>query len=355
MNTDYQVSQTIKNCDVKTVVSYKYRIPYTVHLHAIKIVVGESEDVIICCQQACEYIQKAGFFALTPSAFPQIFANYCKKAPIDIYFVNKKSRLEIPWGTDAPISIQDQVTKIFVNVLAHGQLKLVTSDGKKLFEKLDDIQHAVANDDYLTDFLFQRLLPLIKDLLTNALMHTKENILKACSSKDIISLYIGENLQHKILGYGFKLEKFDIYRLKIEENQQFEQLQGTLQRNEQLEHLSKTFSPDSGFSTINYIETISNCKQVQIGTVNSQQTDGLTATEMQLLFDKVVSSLSNYNLQTTDKEEILSELQKIRAELKKKSPQKAVILNALGTIRNISEGIAGSIIASGLLWKFGLF
>ena len=272
-----------------------------------------------------------------------------------IFFVNKRSKLEIPWGTDAPISIQDQVTKIFVNVLAHGQLKLVTSDGKKLFEKLDDIQHVVANDDYLTDFLFQRLLPLIKDLLTKALMHGKENVLKACSSKDIISLYIGENLQRKILEYGFKLEKFDIYSLKIEENQQFEQLQRILQHNEQLEHLSKAFSRDSGFSTINYIENISNCKQVQVGTVNSQQTDGLTATEIQSLFDKIVSSLSEMNLQTNDKEEILGELQKISAELKKKSPQKAVIWDALGTIRNISEGIAGSIIASGLIWKFGLF
>lgn len=355
MSSENQVPQIIKNSGKKAVIPYMHLIPYKPNSQTIKVTVAESEEVIICCKQACEFIKNSGLFALLPSTFPQIFANHCKKAPIEIYYVNKDSKLEIPWGTDIPISVQDPNTKIYVNILSHGQLDLAVNDIRKLFKKLDDIQCTVENDEYLKDFLFQQLLIPIKRLLADAIVHTEENVLKACSCKEGVSLYIEENLQQIVLEYGFKLEKFSINNLKIEANQQFEQLQRALQRNEQLERLSKIRSPDSSFPTINYIETISNCGQVQVGTINSQQTNGLTATEIQLIFDEIVSSLSEMRLQANEKEKILSELQKIRDELEKKSPQKTVISNALGTIRNISEGIAGSIIASGIIWKLGLF
>ena len=54
-------------------------------------------------------------------------------------------------------------------------------------------------------------------------------------------------------------------------------------------------------------------------------------------------------------ESLITEIKNINTEAAKENPSKVIIKQSLQTIRNLLEGIAGNIIAAGILYKIGLF
>ena len=128
-----------------------------------------------------------------------------------------------------------------------------------------------------------------------------------------------------------------------------------VQKNEQLSKISKLYQSSSSSPSTVVVGDFSDCGQIQIGSSNSQQSIGLNTEEINSMIQLILENLSKIQLEKYKEEKILNEIQKIYDELNKKRPKREIISDAFGSIKSILEGIAGSVVASGLLWKLGLF
>ncbi|MFL0194176.1 hypothetical protein ACJDU8_01020 [Clostridium sp. WILCCON 0269] len=66
-------------------------------------------------------------------------------------------------------------------------------------------------------------------------------------------------------------------------------------------------------------------------------------------------NIGQVKLQPLDKKEIETQIQTVEEQAKLPNPNKAIIFECLRTVRNILEGVAGGIFASGLIYELGLF
>lgn len=354
MENKNEIPKIIKNDSDKSVFISKQIVFFNVNLDVIKIYVQEHENVVICCNNIYEHITVSGICTFSAFNFPYIFASFYNETFIEIYFINKEFKLKVQWGTDHPLLIQDKLTRMFVKVLAYGQIDLTIDDSKKFLENMDIIPNTIENEDFLNDYLFKFFLNHIKRILIKALNEAGENILQSCSRKDMVSHLVERDLQNIVFLYGLNIANFYMNNLQIESNQQLEQIQESIQKQYKLDSFSKISVPEYGSNSIVYIENISNCEQVQVGTKNSQQSSGITAIELQLILDEILSNLPlDGYLKENDKSEIMREIYKINNELKNFSPKKDIISKALGTIKSVCEGIAGSLIA-GIIQKWGI-
>ena len=99
--------------------------------------------------------------------------------------------------------------------------------------------------------------------------------------------------------------------------------------------------------------------QVQNETVSSTQQMSLNeAIDTEKLSEYIIflkSNIDNLKLEHSELERLKSAVKGIESNLSQNLSEKSYFQEGLATIRNVLEGITGSIIASGLLSQLGLF
>lgn len=113
-------------------------------------------------------------------------------------------------------------------------------------------------------------------------------------------------------------------------------------------------------STINYqvnnFVGSSGGNQVQQGTQSSQQSMDISSESLQALskfIDLLASKVTELNLSSESLLQIQSDIDMLRTQLTSPKPKTTVIQEGLRSVRNILEGLTGSLIASGLLYQLG--
>ena len=98
--------------------------------------------------------------------------------------------------------------------------------------------------------------------------------------------------------------------------------------------------------------------QIQQNSNGSIQNQSLTSESSNKL-DEIISLVEKYIHELTINEDnksiAKSAIETVKSEKAKDNPKKAIIMASLATLRNVLEGAAGSIIASGILYKINLF
>ncbi len=91
--------------------------------------------------------------------------------------------------------------------------------------------------------------------------------------------------------------------------------------------------------------------------INIFSSSKLDEKKVRTLFEMISGNIENIELKEEDKESIDNSLIEISKELEKKSENKNknLIMNSLQTIKNVLEGVTGSLIASGMLYELGRF
>lgn len=323
------------------------------------IIVSQNEEAIIVKQEQIQYVLKSGKYCFSALNFPKVFSEKSQKDIkaylCELFFINKLSKISVNWGTTHPLQIQEQTTKLFISIVAHGQFDLFVENSEIMFNQIHKHSYLIDNDESLKDYLFNEFINFINNFLTNAISQMQGDILSLCSNTFNLSKQIEKNMRSIMSQYGFKLESFTILNMQILQNKQFELLQRTLQKNEQLTQISKFYQGSSSSPSTVVIGDFTNCEQIQIGSINSQQNMGMNIEEINSMVQMILDDLSKMKLEDFKEEMILNEIKKINFELNKKYPKKEIITNAFSSIKNILGGIAGSIAASGLIWKLGLF
>ncbi|MFC9419351.1 hypothetical protein ACIG6B_07370 [Bacillus mobilis] len=98
--------------------------------------------------------------------------------------------------------------------------------------------------------------------------------------------------------------------------------------------------------------------QIQSQTSNSSQTiqqDNLDIQKVDELLHNIKEHLPQINLNNEQKEMINTNVELIEKQKQLKAPNSTIIREGFSTIRNVLEGVTGSIVASGLIHHLGLF
>lgn len=107
------------------------------------------------------------------------------------------------------------------------------------------------------------------------------------------------------------------------------------------------------YNVNNYYGDIQN-SQIQQNTTNSNQYmnfENIKESEVLRVLKLIKENLDSIEFNETDGAVVGSEIQTIDAQLKSPKPNKNIIGQSLKTIRNLMEGMSGSLIASGVLYQ----
>lgn len=123
--------------------------------------------------------------------------------------------------------------------------------------------------------------------------------------------------------------------------------------------VEKAFSepdkPTEYFPPINIINVQNMIgSQIQQGTNNSTQTGTFSVSDMDKItnfIQEISTKVPQLNLNPEDKDELNSEISTIKVQSSSSRPKTSIIKESLRTIRNILEGMAGSVLATELLNK----
>jgi hypothetical protein len=122
-----------------------------------------------------------------------------------------------------------------------------------------------------------------------------------------------------------------------------------------------TFSPEEkkSASHINYAVHFHRdvtTAQIQQGTSESSQslTSTVDVASLRSLTAEISGAIDRLGLQSEQQRQLTAELQSVNAQMQAPRPNHGIITEGLKSIRNILEGCAGSLLASGLVYRIGL-
>lgn len=100
-----------------------------------------------------------------------------------------------------------------------------------------------------------------------------------------------------------------------------------------------------------------NNSQIQLDTINSIQNYNSNEIDVEKILSFLKEMEDNIAKITLDEKvilEIQTDIKTIKSQLESPKPKKGILVESLHSIRNVLEGVAGNIIASGLLYKLNL-
>ena len=92
--------------------------------------------------------------------------------------------------------------------------------------------------------------------------------------------------------------------------------------------------------------------QIQQGSTHSKQTQSInisSTNDLRAFIELLTSKLSELELKADDQSEIEADIATLQAQLDSSRPKSSILHESLNSIKNILEGVAGSLIAQQLL------
>ena len=135
----------------------------------------------------------------------------------DVWFVNLLQRLNLKWGTETPIQLEDPKYEIIVPVRAHGQYGFKICDAEKfvlsLVGNMPDFSE-VQLQAYFRGLLLTRLT----NIIAKKIVKDKISVLEIPTQLQEISLYSQEELTPFFAEYGVEIVLFNIISINIPED-----------------------------------------------------------------------------------------------------------------------------------------
>lgn len=135
----------------------------------------------------------------------------------DVWFVSTVSRLNLKWGTETPIQLEDPKYGIIVPVRAYGQYGFCVRDSDKFMESF--VGNMPSFDEYTLQSYFRGLLlSKLTNIIANKIINDKISVLDIQTHLQEISLYSQKELMPFFADYGLEILLFNIISINIPEN-----------------------------------------------------------------------------------------------------------------------------------------
>jgi len=137
--------------------------------------------------------------------------------PCKIFFINKVHRMDLLWGTQGPIALNDPEYDIFMHVMAHGSLTLSVSDSRKFMLKLVGFRSSFSSEELVAKFR-GLISSHVKDSISSIMINGKIGYFTMNANLFEMSGVIKEKLDKIFDNYGITIQYFNLETIEVPEN-----------------------------------------------------------------------------------------------------------------------------------------
>ena len=134
----------------------------------------------------------------------------------EVYYVNKTVSVELLWGTNSPIQLEDPKYGILIDVKAYGSYRIQVDDARKfLIKTVGTVDKFTAGE--LQDYFRNQMISKVKAAIAKAITVNNIGILEVAVHQELIAEEVKKLLQPSFDEYGISLKQFIISTIKSSE------------------------------------------------------------------------------------------------------------------------------------------
>ena len=188
-----------------------------------QLVVGPAQTAIFVKGGRIYDLFESGTYTLDTNNLPLlntlINLPFGSRSPFtaEVFYVNRRSILDIKWGTQVPIQLKDPVYQVIIPLRAFGQYGVSVEDPGLFLEKLVGTSEAYTTDDLVR--YFRGLVgSRVTDELAGAITDEGMSFVEASARIAQLSQRIAGRLQDFFNDYGIRLVSFFISSINAPED-----------------------------------------------------------------------------------------------------------------------------------------
>lgn len=200
-----------------------YKFPADTLVFGTRLIVNEGQAaVFVKGGQVCDMFFP-GSYILDTENLPVLYhfynLPYGGKTPFtaEIYFINTKTKLDIPWGTSDPIQLIDPKYFVKLRIRAFGQMGLKLMDYGTFFRELIGSmnQNDIVSFDKIRLFYRGMVVTKVKSIISEIILSEKISALEISAHLDEISDKCKAEISADFEKYGFNVVNFFVQSINF--------------------------------------------------------------------------------------------------------------------------------------------
>ena len=178
-----------------------------------QLIVNESQEALFYKDGHALDLFGAGRHSLNSDNLPffrRIFSSlFGGNTPFtcEVFFINKVSVLDLPWGTDTPIVLEDPKYHLIIGVRSHGQTGLRIKDSRKFVIKVvGQIREFTVEE--VRRSIKGMMMTYIKEIIASTIIEQNVTILEVTTRLSELSILIQNKLNTALDDLGLEIVHF---------------------------------------------------------------------------------------------------------------------------------------------------
>lgn len=134
--------------------------------------------------------------------------------PCKVFFINQVHQMDLKWGTQSPIPLEDPLYDIFMHAMVHGSMSISMADSRKFLLKLVGFQSSFSAEALVAKFR-GLISSHVKDCISKIMIDGKLSYFMISSNLLEISQTVKERLDAIFDEYGVAIEFFNIEAVEV--------------------------------------------------------------------------------------------------------------------------------------------
>ena len=136
--------------------------------------------------------------------------------PCKVFFINKVHQMDLLWGTQGPIALEDPLYDIFMHVMANGSMSISVSESRKFMLKMVGFRDRFDPEDLISKFR-GIISSHVKDCISKIMINGMLSYFMMNANLFELSGVIKERLDAIFDEYGIKIQYFNIETIEVPE------------------------------------------------------------------------------------------------------------------------------------------
>ncbi len=202
-----------------------YKFPSTEFNQKSKLVVTTGQIAILVHNGKIEKICEEGTYTMNSELLP-IVKTFVKGMhggknpyPIEVYFINKRMKLDLLWGTADPISLLDPLYKIQLRIRARGQFGIKLTNYQFFLQTLVGtlMQDSYINFDVIQQYFRGTINQKVKKVISSYIISRGITFFEIDTHIDEIQKEFESLMKEEIEKFGFEIINLSIESINVPE------------------------------------------------------------------------------------------------------------------------------------------
>lgn len=136
--------------------------------------------------------------------------------PCKVFFINKVHQMDLLWGTQGPIALEDPLYDIFMHVMANGSMSISVDNSRKFMLKMVGFRDNFSNDELIQKFR-GIISSHVKDCVSKIMINGMLSYFMMNAHLFELSGVIKERLDSIFEEYGIKIQYFNMETIEVPE------------------------------------------------------------------------------------------------------------------------------------------